>query len=371
MTATTKTLQVKVKSGMAWLNAAAIEVNQVWNFANAASEKALTPYYGKPKALSGFDLDKLTSGATHEFERICSGTISEVVKQYAVKRKKAKRSRLRWRASFGAKRSLGWVPFRGYNVRFTGGAVVFAGRRFRVFDSYGLDQYTLRAGNFAQNALGEWFFNVAVTVTQDTAELPAKAVGIDLGLKTTATCSDGLTLAAGQFYRGIEPKIAQAQRRGHKRQAKRLHLKAKNRRKDALHKFSTAIVREHGAIYIGDVSSVKLAKTRMAKSVLDSGWGMLKQMILYKGHRAGVIAEIVNERNTTRACSYCGALSGPTGVSALDVRTWDCSSCGTSHDRDSNAAMNILRIGLGKQPPSAGTPIQANFKEQQNEVKPT
>ena len=354
MTATTKTLQVKVKSGMAWLNAAAIEVNQVWNFANAASEKALTPYYGKPKALSGFDLDKLTSGATHEFERICSGTISEVVKQYAVKRKKAKRSRLRWRASFGAKRSLGWVPFRGYNVRFNGGAVVFAGRRFRVFDSYGLDQYALRAGCFAQNALGEWFFNVAVTVAQTRPQMPSKAVGIDLGLKTTATCSDGARLEAGAFYRGIEPKIAQAQRRGHKRQAKRLHLKAANRRKDALHKFSSALVKQNGAIYIGDVSSVKLAKTRMAKSVLDSGWGMLKQQLIDKGHRAGRFVEVVDEGFSTRACSACGCLSGPRGLSMLVVREWSCGECGAVHDRDVNAAKNILARGTAR--PLAGTP---------------
>lgn len=72
-------------------------------------------------------------------------------------------------------------------------------------------------------------------------------------------------------------------------------------------------------------------------------------------HWAGRIVEVVSERNTTRTCSFCGALSGPAGADMLAVRSWDCEACGTSHDRDTNAAANILRIGLGKQPPLAGT----------------
>lgn len=71
----TKTLQVKVKSGIVWLNTAAVEVNQVWNYAAALSEKALKPCAGKPKALSGFDLNYLVAVATHQFEKIGSGTI--------------------------------------------------------------------------------------------------------------------------------------------------------------------------------------------------------------------------------------------------------------------------------------------------------
>jgi putative transposase len=103
----------------------------------------------------------------------------------------------------------------------------------------------------------------------------------------TAVTSEGERLECGRFYRGLEAKIAQAQRRGHKRQAKRLHRKAARRRADALHKFSREIVDQYEYIVVGDVSSLKLAKTRMAKSVLDSGWGMLKRMLQYKGAHAG------------------------------------------------------------------------------------
>lgn len=351
-----KTLRVKVRSGMSWLDKAATEVNAVWNWANETSYKAATRTDTKRKWLSGFDLDKLAAGATHEFLHVGSVTIKEVCKQYAVKRRKARRTLLRWRASAGAKRSLGWVPFKRGSARVKDGAIMFCGHRFRVFDSYGLDKYDLRAGSFAQNAIGEWFFNVAVHVPVEQGEMPASAVGIDLGLKTVATSSEGTTLSAGQFYRSIEQKIAQAQRRGHKRQAKRLHLKAANRRKDAIHKFTTAIVRKHGAIYVGDVSSTRLAKTRMAKAVLDAGWRTLKTQLQYKGHWAGRVVEVVSERNTTRVCSNCGQHTGPRGLRQLAVRSWDCVACETTHDRDCNAAVNILRIGLGTKPPLAGTP---------------
>jgi len=90
------------------------------------------------------------------------------------------------------------------------------------------------------------------------------------------------------------------------------------------------------------VSAPKLARTRLAKSVLDSGWGMLRRMLQYKGEHAGRSVEVVSERNTSRVCSQCGALSGPQGLRQLAVRAWTCSGCGEPHDRDVNAARNIL-----------------------------
>jgi putative transposase len=349
-----KTLQLKLRPGSEeWLNAAAIEVNQCWNYFNEVSAKAAMPYFGKPKFLGGFDLVNLASGAYEFFGFIKSATINQIAKEYAARRRQFKKRRLAWRVSHGRRRSLGWVPFRDEQVRFKAGAIVFAGRRFRVYDSYGLGKYELRAGNFSQNALGEWFVNVAVKSAETKQELPAKAVGIDLGLRTIATTSDGQTLPAGRWTQEMAARLANAQRRGHKKQAKRLHRKAANCRKDALHKFSRKLVNECGAIYIGDVSSGKLAKTRMAKSVLDSGWGMLRTMLQYKGHQAGRIVEAVNESFTTRACSNCGQLAGPKGLKQLGVTGWTCGGCGASHSRDVNAAKNILARGLSG--PSAGT----------------
>ncbi|MCS5939933.1 zinc ribbon domain-containing protein [Klebsiella variicola subsp. variicola] len=102
----------------------------------------------------------------------------------------------------------------------------------------------------------------------------------------------------------------------------------KNRRKDALHKFSTALVNSHAAIFVGDVSSKKLVKTRMAKSVLDAGWAMLKTQLEYKAIARSVVFEVVNERNSTQAYSCCGAVSAnsPKGRADLRRREWTCVS---------------------------------------------
>jgi len=229
-----------------------------------------------------------------------------------------------------------------------GRALRFCGKTFRVFEAHRLEGVKWKQGCFAQDAVGDWWLCVPVEYTAEPSVTPQEHVGIDLGLKDTAVTSDGERLECGRFYRGVEAKIAHAQRRGHRRQAKRLHRKAARRRADALHKFSRRIVNRYQYVVVGDVSSLKLAKTPMAKSVLDAGWGMLKRMLQYKGENAGRSVVVVSERNTTRACSFCWALTGPAGKDMLSVRQWECPDCGTEHDRDQNSAQNILFVGLRK-----------------------
>src|SRR2546429_2100733 len=130
-----RTLRMKVKrEAYRWLNAAATEVNFVWNWSNETSAKAARPFAGKPRWLSDFDLNKLSSGAAQYFERIGADTIQCVNREYAAKRRVAKRIRLRWRVSGGARRSLGWVPFKA-----AGRSVVIVSERFttRVCSSCG------------------------------------------------------------------------------------------------------------------------------------------------------------------------------------------------------------------------------------------
>jgi putative transposase len=346
-----KSLRLKVKpEAWPWLDQAAREVNMVWNWANETSFRAASPYFGKPKWLSGFDLCALSSGASQHFERLTADSIQRVNAEYAAKRMK----KLRWRVSSGPRKSLGWIPFKARNLVRHGNAVRYAGKTFRIFEHARLTGVAWKQGCFAQDSLGQWWLCLPVDMPQETTVAPRELVGIDLGLKATATTSDGDTLEAGRFYRDSEQKIASAQRRGHKRQAKRLHLKAKNRRADALHKFSTKIVRQYQNIRIGDVSSSKLVKTKMAKSVLDSGWYVLKTQLQCKGQRAGRSVEIVDEAYTTRACSNCGALTGPSGLAMLVVREWTC-ECGVTHNRDINAAKNIARSSC--RPPLAGTSL--------------
>jgi putative transposase len=341
-----RTLRLKVKAeGYAWLNAAALEVNHVWNYANATSYKAARPFAGTSRWLTAFDLDKLTSGATECFERIGADTIQRVNAEFAIRRKQFKKVKLRWRASRGSRRSLGWVPFKAVQLKRKGRSLRFAGKAFRVFEAELLERIKWKSGCFAQDAVGDWWLCLAVEQISAQRAPVKEEVGLDLGLKDTVATSDGERLEAGHFYRNLEQQIASAQRRGHKRQAKRLHRSAARRRKDALHKFSRRIVNEYQNIIVGDVSSLKLAKTRMAKSVLDAGWGMLKAQLQYKGQWAGRCVTIVSEKNTTRACSSCKALTGPAGLDMLVVRTWRCRECGDTHDRDVNAARNILSAG--------------------------
>ena len=338
----TKTLKVRIKDRhrpllqqMAW------SVNQVWNYVNELSLRSIRE---RGIFLSAYDIDPYTKGAGKELG-LHSQTLQEVSREYVTRRKQFKKSRLQWRKSGGVRRSLGWIPFKSGAVKWKQGQVVHNGHCFKVWDSYGLAQYRFRAGSFSEDARGRWYLNIVVEVEAD-APAGQDKVGIDLGLKDTATCSDGTKLEAGRFYRDLEPKLAVAQRARKKKRVKAIHAKIANRRKDALHKFSRQLVNRSGEIYVGNVKSSSLAKTNMAKSVLDSGWYMLKAMLAYKCDTAGIVFREVNESYTTQVCSCCGALSAysPKGRAGLGIRVWTC-ECGVTHDRDLNAARNILALG--------------------------
>jgi putative transposase len=347
-----KTIRLKVKTeGYDWLDAAAVEVNQVWNWANATSYKASYPFAGAGKWLSGYDLDCLCVGASKCFWHIGSDTIQRVNAEFATRRKQFKKAKLRWRASKGAKRSLGWVPFKATQMKRKGRSLRFSGKAFRVFEQDLFEEVTWKSGCFAQDAVGDWWLCLPVEQALDeTVAAAHESVGLDLALKNSVATSDGEKLEAAHFYGHTEQMIAQAQTRGHKRQAKRLQRAAARRRKDAMHKFSRKIVDRYQNILIGDVSSLELIKTRTAKFALYAGWSMLKTQLQYKGQQAGRSVRIVNESYTTRVCSSCKAHTGPSDLCMLAVRVWVCSECGDIHDRDVNAARNIL--SAGRCPPS-------------------
>ncbi|MEJ0008008.1 MAG: transposase [Steroidobacteraceae bacterium] len=354
-----RTLRLKVRrEAYGWLNSAAMEVNEIFNYCNETSLKAATRTDSKRKWMSGFDLCSLTSGAAPYFDKIGADTIPSICTHYAQKRQAAKRLKLRWRVSRGARRSLGWIPCKAEGLKRKGVCVRFAGRCFRVFEKERLEGVTGQRGCFAQDALGDRWLCLPVKMQVEESVAPNDAVGIDLGLKDIAVTSDAERLGAGRWTRKLAEKLASAQRRGHKRQAKRIHRNVARCRVDALHKFSTSIIDRYQYIRVGDVSSPKRFKTRMAKSVLDSGWGMLKGFLEYQSQQAARGFEVISERNTRVICSSCGALTGPRGVNGLIVRSWVCGDCGESHDRDVNAARNILigsrcrTSGRGNEPPS-------------------
>jgi IS605 OrfB family transposase len=152
--------------------------------------------------------------------------------------------------------------------------------------------------------------------------------------------------------------LAVAQRAKKKKQVTNLHNKIKNQRKDWNHKATTMLVSQYDKIVVGNVSSSKLKKTRMAKSVSDAGWSSFKTMLVYKAIALGVEVSEVNESFSTVTCSHCKERTGPKGQAALGVRVWTCNSCGTTHDRDVNAAKNILMFGKSQLRSGHGTPLR-------------
>ena len=117
-------------------------------------------------------------------------------------------------------------------------------------------------------------------------------------------------------------------------------------RKDRNHKLSRRLVSENALICFSADNHRGISR-KFGKSVTSSGHGQLRQMLAYKCRAGGRKYIEVPSKNSTRTCSACGCLSGPTGWTGLQVRTRMCGDCGTSHDRDINAAVNTLMAGVG------------------------
>jgi IS605 OrfB family transposase len=210
-----------------------------------------------------------------------------------------------------------------------------------------------------RDAAGRYFasFVVQTDPSADAERFPeaGSEVGIDLGLATFAVLSDGTKVSAPRFLRRAEKKLRRLQR-AHSRKQKgssnkeksrarlaRAHAAVANRRADFCHQASTMIIRENQAVYVEDLCVAGLGRTRLAKSVHDAGWSAFVAMLEYKAARYGrTFARTGRFEPTSQVCSACGARDGP---KPLGVRTWTCATCRTVHDRDINAARNILALG--------------------------
>lgn len=341
----------RVKSLNGLLNAQSRAVNFVWNYCNNTQKHALAWWKKWP---SGFDLNKLTTGCAKELG-LHSGTVNAVCEQYAKSRSQKKRPFLRYRG----KRSLGWVPLKGRDLKREGEAFRFAGNTVRVFNSRALLEGKIKdSTGFSCDARGNWFLNIAIEVQAAEARPLRNGIGIDLGLKEFAGLSTGEKIKNPRHLRQLSDKLAMAQRAGKRRQATKIHARIANARRDFHHKLSTRIVREFDYIAVGNVSAAGLAKTNMAKSVQDAGWSSFRNMLKYKAIKHGAWCEEVCERFSSQTCSSCGTLPGsrPKGIAALGIRQWVCSDCGASHDRDVNAALNLL-ARHGHVSPVVGIPV--------------
>ena len=192
-----------------------------------------------------------------------------------------------------------------------------------------------------------------------------KSVGVDMGLKDLLVTSEGETFKNNRYTRRYESKLAKAQKhlsrkkkdsRGFENQrlkVARLHEKISNSRADYLHKCSISLVRRYDTIYIEDLNVKGMTKNhRLAKSITDASWGSFVSMLTYKAEwNNKKVVKVDRYFPSSQTCTVCGYVNKD--IKDLSVREWECPHCHANHDRDVNAAINILRIGLNNT--SAGT----------------
>ncbi|MFU8872786.1 RNA-guided endonuclease InsQ/TnpB family protein [Micromonospora sp. SL4-19] len=218
-----------------------------------------------------------------------------------------------------------------------------------------------------KDAAGRYFASFVVTTTDEPLPPVDAQVGIDLGLTHFAVLSDGTKVTAPKFLRRAAHKLKRLQRdlarkqRGSNNRRKavvkvaKAHAKVADTRRDWQHKLSTRIIRDNQAVYVEDLCVVGLGRTRLAKSVHDAGWASFTAMLEYKAARYGrAFAKIDRFAPTSQTCSACGRVDGP---KPLNVRSWTC-PCGVTHDRDVNAAINVLAAGRAERPNACGAQVR-------------
>jgi len=214
-----------------------------------------------------------------------------------------------------------------------------------------------------------------------------KSIGVDMGLKDFLVTSDGETFKNNRYTRRYECKLAKAQQhlsrkkkgsRGFENQrlkVARLHEKIANSRADYLHKCSISLVRRYDTICIEDLNVKGMVKNHhLSKSISDASWGKFVSMLTYKAEwNDKKVVKVDRFFPSSQTCNVCGYVSKQT--KDLSVREWECPHCHTHHDRDVNAAINILRFGLnnisaGTVDYTGGEGVRADLLESHSSEKP-
>jgi len=206
-----------------------------------------------------------------------------------------------------------------------------------------------------RNRVGNWYACFSCEVEPTQLPTSEKGVGVDVGLESFATLSTGEKIENPSFFRQDENELAKVQRKLSKAEkgtpewAKRrkavchIHQRIANRRKDFAHKLSRQWVNAYGIIALERLSGKGMLQNHyLAKSISDAAWNQLSLFTQYKAENAGRECVLVDPRNTSKKCSRCGTLVEKN----LSVRVHDCPVCGLKIDRDENAAINILALGL-------------------------
>ena len=205
---------------------------------------------------------------------------------------------------------------------------------------------------------GRYHASFVVEVARQPLPGVRREVGVDLGLHVLAALSDGTTVANPRWLRQAELRLRRAQRtlsrrregsanwHKAKRRVARLHAHVADARRDLHHQLSSRLIRENQAVYLEDLNVAALGRSHLAKSLADAGWSQFTAMLIYKAELHGrTVIRLDRWYPSSQLCSACGARTGPKGQTDLKIRAWTCSACAASHDRDVNAARNILAAG--------------------------
>ncbi len=205
---------------------------------------------------------------------------------------------------------------------------------------------------------GRWFVSILVK-DPSIKPLPktGKKVGIDVGLTSLITTSDGEKVANPKYLKRLYKKLRRKQKELSRKtkgsnnrykaclQLAKVHAQIKDARNDFLHKLTTKLVRENDLIAIEDLAIANMVKNhKLAKSISDASWGEFNRQLEYKCQWYGKeLIKIDRYFPSSKRCGNCGHIVDKL---PLNVREWECPQCGTKHDRDINASVNILAAGL-------------------------
>lgn len=206
---------------------------------------------------------------------------------------------------------------------------------------------------------GKWYAAISCEWEPTPLPLVDTAVGIDVGLKTFATLSDGQEIANPRFFRREEKHLAKVQcrhsklekgsppRRKSRKRVARTHERIRFRRQNFVHQHSRRIVNGNGTIAVEDLAVNRMGRNHcLAKSISDAAWSAFREVLRVKAGWAGRAYIAVNPAYTSQTCSGCGNRLPPDQRLAFSDRVFDCPCCELQLDRDLNASRNILALGL-------------------------